>query len=158
MHQPGLPAHVPLLPQGMDSAELAEPAAAVWRQLELCKGIIVVDQAAAFWRITGQEVPRGPAPEPPPGLTEDELDLWEPQPPVDLPRARDWWKGNAARFAPAKRCQAGLCVSDAPLGPVFDPLPLAIRYDIHLRKRALIAGTPDWELETWPWKQKNRMG
>lgn len=114
--------------------------------------------ASAFWRITGQEVPRGPAPEPPPGLTEDELDLWEPQPPVDLPRARDWWKSNAARFDPAKRYQTGLNVSDNPLGPVFDQLPLAIRYDAYLRERALTPGTPDWELETWTWKQRDPAG
>jgi HEAT repeat protein len=123
----GLPSAVPFLLDLMESPELAEPA------------------AAAIWRITGQEVPRGPAPEPPPGLTEDELDLWEPQPPVDAPRARDWWKANAARFDPAKRYQTGLNVTDAPLGPVFDQLPLAIRYDIYLRERALTPGTPDWE-------------
>ena len=111
--------------------------------------------ASAFWRITGQELPRGTAPEPRPGLSEDELDLWDPQPPVDVPRTHDWWKSNAARFNPAKRYQAGLDVSDAPLGPVFDQLPLAIRYDVHLRERALTPGTPDWELETWTWKQKN---
>jgi hypothetical protein len=113
----GLLARVPFLLDLMAAAELAEPA------------------AAAFWRITGQEVPRSPAPEPPPGLTEDELDLWEPQPPVDLPRVRDWWKSNAARFDPAKRYQTGRNVCDAPLGPVFEQLPLAIRYDVFLRQR-----------------------
>ena len=40
-------------------------------------------------------------------------------------------------------------------GPLFDQLPLAIRYDIYLRERALTPGTPDWELETWTWKQTN---
>lgn len=66
---------------------------------------------------------------------------------MDVPRARDWWKANAARFDSAKRYQTGLNVTDAPLGPVFDPSPLAIRYDIYLRERALTPGTPDWELE-----------
>jgi len=133
----GLPASVPFLLDLMESAEQAEPA------------------AAALWRITGQKVPRGPALEPLPGLSEDDLDLWEPQPAVDAPRARDWWKANAARFDPTKRWQVGRNVSDAPLGPVFDQLPLAIRYDVYLRERALTPGTPDWELETWTWKQKS---
>ena len=44
------------------------------------------------------------------------------------------------------------------LGPVFDQLPLAIRYDVYLRERALTPGTPDWELETWTWQQKNPGG
>jgi hypothetical protein len=77
---------------------------------------------------------------------------------VDAPRARDWWKANAARFARAKRYQTDLNVSDAPLGPVFDQLPLAIRYDVYLRERALMPGTPDWEVEIWTWKQKNPVG
>lgn len=49
-------------------------------------------------------------------------------------------------------------VAEAPLGPVFDSLPLAIRYDIYLRERALTTGTPDWELETWTWRQRNPAG
>jgi len=133
----GLPAAVPFLLEFLSHPELADCA------------------AAAIERITGQEVPRGAPPEPPPGLTEDELDLWEPKPPVDAPRARDWWTASAARFDPSKRYQAGLNVSDTPLGPVFDQLPLAIRYDVYLRERALTPGTPDWELETWTWKQRN---
>lgn len=133
----GLPASVPFLLDLMAAAELTEAA------------------ASAFWRITGQDVPRGPAPELPPGLTEDELDLWEPQPPVDVLRARDWWGANAAGFDRAKRYQVGLCVSDDPLGPVFDRFPLAIRYDVYLRERALTPHTPDWELETWTWRQKH---
>ncbi len=132
----GLTAAVPFLLEHLSDSELADCA------------------AAAIERITGQEVLRGPSPEPPPQLTEDERDLWEPKPPVDVPRAREWWNANAARFDPAKRYQAGLCVSDDPLGPVFDQLPLAFRYDVYLRERALTPGTPDWELETWPWKQK----
>lgn len=133
----GLPACVPFLLDLMDSPELAESA------------------ATAFWRITGQEAARGPAQERPPGLTEDELDLWEPHPPVDVSRTRDWWKSNDTRFDPAKRYQIGLNVTDNPLGSVFDQLPLGIRYDVYLRERALTPGTPDWELETWPWMQKS---
>ncbi len=133
-----LPAAVPFLLEFLDHAELAECA------------------VAAIERITGEQVPRGKPPaEPPPNLTEDELDFWEPIAPIDVPRARDWWKANAARFNPAKRYQAGLIVSDDPLGPVFDQLPLAVRYDVYLRERALTPGTPDWELETWPKYQRN---
>jgi hypothetical protein len=110
--------------------------------------------ADSFERITGQAVFRGTPPEPPAGLSEDELDLWEPSPPVDVQKTFDWWKANAARFDAAIRYQAGFDVSSDPLGPVFDNLPLAIRYDVYLRERALTPNTPDWELETWPWKQK----
>jgi len=41
------------------------------------------------------------------------------------------------------------------LNRIFDQLPLTIRYDVFHRERALTPGTPDWELETWTWKQKN---
>ena len=136
----GFPAAVPFLLEFLSHPELADWA------------------AAAIERITGQPVPRGTPPDPPPGLTEDELDLWEPMAPVNEPGARDWWKSNAARFNLSKRHQAGLNVSDAPLGSVFDQLPLAIRYDVYLRERALTPGTPDWELETWTWKQRNPGG
>ena len=71
------------------------------------------------------------------------MDMREAPPPVNAPHTRDWWKSNAARFDSAKHYQAGLCVSDAPLGPVFDQLPLAIRYDVYLRERAITPGTPD---------------
>jgi hypothetical protein len=114
-----------------------------------------MNDAAAIEPIIVQELPRGTPPEPAHDLTEDELYPWEPQRPVGVPDARVWRKSNAARFDPAKRYQAGFNVTDAPLGPVFDQLPLAIRYDVYLRERALTPGTPDWELETWTWKQKN---
>jgi hypothetical protein len=136
----GLPASVPMLLEFLSAPETADCA------------------AAAIERIAGQQVPRGARPDPLAGLTEDELDLWEPKPPVDVARANDWWKSNAARFDPNKRWQAGLCVSDDPLGVVFDQLPLGIRYDVYLRQRVLVPGTPDWELETWSWKQKNPGG
>jgi hypothetical protein len=110
--------------------------------------------AAAIQRITGRAVPRGAPPKPPADLSEEELDLWEPAAPLEAQSAWDWWKANQSRFDSTKRWQAGLCVSDDPLGPVFDQLPLAIRYDVYLRQRALVPGTPDWELETWHWKQR----
>ena len=119
---------------------------------------LVEAAAAAIQRITGLEVPRGALPEPPPELTEDELDFWEPVAPVDVTATREWWQANASRFDPEKRWQSGLCVSDDPLGAVFDQLPLGVRYDVYLRERALTPGTPDWELETWSWKQKNPGG
>jgi uncharacterized protein (TIGR02270 family) len=136
----GSPASVPTLLDLMEVPELTDYA------------------AAAIKRITGQAVPRSAPPQPPADLSEDELDLWEPKPPVDVARANDWWKSNAARFDPSKRWQAGLCVSDDPLGSVFDQLPLGIRYDVYLRQRAFVPSTPDWELETWTWKQKNPGG
>jgi hypothetical protein len=132
----GLAASVPSLLDFLEIPELTEYA------------------AAAMKRITGQTLPRGAPPKPPANLSEEELDLWEPTPPVDMPRARDWWKANASQFDANKRWQAGLCVSDDPLGPVFDQLPLGIRYDVYLRQRALVPDAPDWELETWTWKQR----
>lgn len=112
-------------------------------------------RAAASERRTGDPVLGGPASGLLHGRIENELDLWEPQAPVGAARARDWWKTKAARFGRSKRYQAGLNVSDDPLGPVFDQLPLAIRYNVYLRERALTSATPDWELEMWTWKQKN---
>jgi hypothetical protein len=110
--------------------------------------------AAAIERITGAEVPKGPPPEPPAGLSEDELDFWEPEAPVDADAAAPWWQALSPKFDATKRHQAGLCVSDDPLGPVFDELPLAFSYDVYLRERALSREAPDWELETWIWKQR----
>ena len=131
----GWPAAAPLLLEVLKNEALAE------------------DAATAFQRIAGLELPRGPLPAPPTGLTEDELDLWEPVPPVDAAAARAWWRGESPRFDQGKRYQAGLCVSDNPLGGVFDQLPMASRYDVYLRERALVTGVPDWELETW-WQQQ----
>lgn len=110
--------------------------------------------AAAIERITGAEVPKGPPPEPPAGLTEDELDFWEPEAPVDAHAAVSWWQTLSPKFDSGKRHEAGLCVSDDPLGPVLDELPLAFRYDVYLRERALSPGAPDWELETWIWNER----
>ena len=95
----------------------------------------------------GQFVPTFASLKPPPGLMGDELDMWEPKPRVAASRARDWWKANAARFAPAKLCQASFCVSDGPLVSVFDPLPLAFRYHVYLREWVLTPGTPEGKVE-----------
>jgi hypothetical protein len=111
--------------------------------------------ASAITRITGEDLPRGTAPPPPSGLSEDDLDLWEPVAPVDATRAREWWATRAPHVDPAKRYQSGVCVSDDPVGPAFDRMSLAIHRDLYLRQRALLAGTPDWELETWPWRHKS---
>jgi len=133
----GFPEAIPFLLERLSDPDLAESG------------------SAAIQRITGQPVSRGPEPSPPENLSEEELDLWAPTAPVDASGVAAWWKQNSARFARGKRYQAGLCVSDAPLGDVFDQLPLDARYDVYLRERALTPGTPDWELETWPWKQRN---
>ncbi|MFO0828487.1 MAG: hypothetical protein U0572_10110 [Phycisphaerales bacterium] len=133
----GLGENVPFLLRVLADPDRAEPA------------------AAAIRRITGLELPRGASPPPPPSLTEEELDVWDPVRPLRLPQIHAWWAANSNRFDPRKRYQMGLCVSDDPLGPVFDQLPLAIRYDVYLRERALTPGTPDWELETWPWMQRD---
>ncbi len=133
----GLPTNVSFILEFLDETDLAETA------------------GAALERITGQEMPRSARETSSSNLTEDELDFEEPQPAIDAGRVRAWWAANASCFDPTKRWQRGLCVSENPLGPVFDRLPLQIRYDVYLRQRALEAGTPDWELEAWYWKQKN---
>jgi uncharacterized protein (TIGR02270 family) len=118
----------------------------------------VTSQAAAvaLERISGRGVPRNDPPPPPEHLTEDELDFWfHPGDPI-LEAVEAWWKQNHYYFEPGKRYQAGRCVSDNPLGPVFEELPDDIRMDIYLRQRALdSANTPDWELETWPKHHRN---
>jgi hypothetical protein len=43
-------------------------------------------------------------------------------------------------------CPGCLTVSTDPLGSIFDPLPMAIRYALYLREHALTPDTPDWEL------------
>ena len=113
----GLVAAMPTLLYLLDEPELVECA------------------ASAITRITGEELPRGAVAQAPSGMSEDELDLWEPIAPVDATRAREWWATLAPRFDPEKRYQAGVCVSDDPLGPAFDQLPLAIRRDLYLRQR-----------------------
>jgi hypothetical protein len=118
---------------------------------------LTADAAAnALERISGRGIPRSDPPSPPEHLTEDELDFWfHPGEPVSE-AAHEWWRQNHYYFEPGKRYQAGRCVSDDPLGPVFDELPDEIRADVYLRERALRPDeTPDWELKTWPQYQKN---
>jgi len=108
----------------------------------------------ALARILGDGLPQAAA-SPPDGLSDDDLDLWEPGPVVDAMRAREWWRVNSGRFDPDKRYQSGHDVSIEPLGPVFDQLPMSSRHDVYLRERALQRGAPDWELETWAWRQRD---
>jgi hypothetical protein len=77
---------------------------------------------------------------------------------IDVAATREWWSSHAASFDPAKRYQAGLNVTDEPLGAVFDELPHRLRRDVYLRERALSPHAPDWELETWPWRQRRPSG
>jgi hypothetical protein len=115
--------------------------------------------AGSIERIVGGKVPRGLPPPMPPHLTEDEMDVWEAVAPVDPEAAAHWWRSRKHLFVPGGRWQCGVCVSDQPLREVvFDNLPLTVRYDVYLRERALVAGTPDWEMETWVWDQKNVRG
>lgn len=118
----------------------------------------VTSQAAAgaLERISGRGVPRNDPPPPPDHLTEEELDFWfHPGDPIPE-AAKTWWKQNHYYFEAGKRYQAGRCVSDNPLGPVFEDLPDEIRADVYLRERAIFPDTtPDWELETWPRYQRN---
>jgi hypothetical protein len=162
----GFQEDLPRLLHLTSSPELAEAAVAGLGRLGFTGGmpslldllndpLLAESAARAVERITGRPVLRGDPPQPPPGLSEDELDLWEPVRPIDMTRTRDWWKATEAGFDPNERWQWGLCVSDDPLGPIFEQLPLCIRYDVYLRQRASVRNTPDWELETWSWKQKD---
>lgn len=133
----GVPAAMPALLYFLDVSAVAE------------------DAAAAITRLTGLVVPRG-APAPPPAdMREDDRDLWDPVAPVEVAGARAWWAQIAGRFDPARRWQAGVCVSDDPLGVAFDQIPLAARHDVYLRERARDRRVPDWELDTWPWRQRD---
>ena len=112
--------------------------------------------ALAIERISGFSVPRGDVPEPPPDATEDELDFWAPPAVAISKPACEWWQENSSSFTDGKRYQAGICVSDDPLGIHFNDLPYEVRCDVYLRERATQGNRiPDWELETWPWHQRN---
>jgi len=112
--------------------------------------------AIALERISGRMVPRSDPPPPPDHLTEEELDFWfHPGDPVPE-AAHQWWRQSRYDFDAGKRYQAGRCVSDDPLGSIFDELPDEVRRDVYLRERALnFKQTPDWELDTWPWYLRN---
>lgn len=132
----GLADAVPFLLECVDRAELADSA------------------SAAIQRIIGKAVPPSGASGARPGLPDSGADHGDPNPAVANAERSAWWRANGANFGTAKRYQMGICVSDDPLGLVFDQLPLSIRYDIYLRERALSPRTPDWELETWTWRQR----
>jgi len=133
----GLVAGLPTLLYLLDEPQLAEPA------------------ASAIERISGDQVPRGAAPPPPENLSEEELELWEAEAPIDVGAAREWWSSLAPRFDPKKRYQVGTNVTDDALGAAFDQLPQHLRRDVYLRERALTKDAPDWELDTWPRRQRN---
>ncbi|MEQ1827168.1 MAG: hypothetical protein ABL921_14530, partial [Pirellula sp.] len=125
--------------------------------LELLSDPVLGDPAAiALERIAFFSAPRGDAPEPPPHASEEVLDFWNPpSPPIPGP-AFDWWNEHKSDFQAGKQYQAGICVSENPLGEHFDNLPDEVRYDLYLRAHALGAvSVPDWELETWPQHERN---
>jgi hypothetical protein len=96
--------------------------------------------ASAIARITGERVRR------------DASDA------IDAAATREWWSSHATNLDSAKRYQAGCDVTEDPLGAVFDELPHRLRRDVYLRERALAPNAPDWELETWPWRQRTPAG
>src|SRR5262245_24968019 len=132
----GLVAALPTLLYLLDEPQLADSA------------------ASAIEPISGDEVPRGAAPPPPEALSDEELDVWASAAPIAVERAREWWASRAPSFDPKKRYQAGWNVTDDPLGSVFDQLPQRLRRDVYLRERVLAKNTPDWELDTWPRRQR----
>lgn len=133
----GLVAALPTLLYLLDEPQLAESA------------------ALAIERITGDQVPRGAVPPPPENLSEEELDLWEPEAPIDVGATREWWSSRAPRFDAKKRYQAGVNVTDDALGSAFDQLPQSLRRAVYLRERAFAKNAQDWELDTWPRRQRN---
>jgi len=147
------------LASGESTATAAIEAMGILGATELIPDIVtaidnpLTSQAAAvaIERISGRMVPRSDPPPPPDHLTEEELDFWfHPGDPVPG-AAHQWWKQSRYDFDAGKRYQAGRCVSDDPLGAIFDELPDELRRDVYLRERALnFKQTPDWELETWP--------
>ena len=103
----------------------------------------------AFIRITGQSEIRPNAPvDPPEGLEEIEIDLWDPHPEVDPTKARVWWTENDAKLDASRRWQFGLDVSDGLESPHVDALTLEARRGVHLAARWNDPRqAPDLELE-----------
>ena len=133
----GVPVLIPTLIELLANPELADPA------------------AIALERIASYSVPRGDPPAPPPDATEDALDFWDPPSPPIPGTAQNWWTEKRNQFTDGKRYQAGICVSDNPLGERFDELPDQVRFELYLRERARGGeSVPDWELETWPQYQR----
>lgn len=125
--------------------------------IEMLADPVLGDAAAqALERIAFYSVPRGDAPEPPQDASEEVLDFWNPPSPPILSAAKSWWHENQSLFSIGRRFQAGICVSENPLGEHFDSLPDEVRYDLYLRERTVGgASIPDWELETWPQHERN---
>jgi len=104
---------------------------------------------AAFRRITGADDIDADEPLPvPEGVNEEEADFLDSSLPPDPDRANEWWAAENARFEPTGRWQAGVDVSQDPLGECFNELPLPCRRDIYLQECALHRSeTPELELE-----------
>lgn len=104
---------------------------------------------AAFTRITGANDIRADKPLPPPeGLSEEELEFFDPIFPADPAKARAWWEREKGRFTGEGRWQAGREVSKEPLGAAFQRLPLETRRDVYLGFRARSGSqAPDLEFE-----------
>jgi HEAT repeat protein len=120
--------------------------------IDLLASPVLGDAAAlALERTAFYSVPRGDAPEPPPDASEEVLDFWNPpSPPIPAP-AMAWWNENQSLFSSGRRYQAGVSVSENPLGDHFDLFPDEVRYDLYLREKAVgSASVTDWEMETWP--------
>jgi len=132
---------IPILIEALSDPALIEPA------------------AAAFQRITGEPVRRGDPLPPPADATEEQLDFDDPIVPVDIKATKAWWSSESHRFPRGERFRAGHCVSENPLGTVYDHLPGDARLDVYLRERALKGqGVPDMEPETWWYRQRNPGG
>lgn len=134
----GRPEDVPLLLDLLEAPPFAEPA------------------AHALRRMFAIEIPRGLPRQPPPGLSEEELDVWDTTGPVEAEILRAWWTSVRHRYDLGTRYQWNTPISSDPLGPAFDSLPTCVQHDLYLRERFLQHdSTPDWELETWPWRRRS---
>jgi uncharacterized protein (TIGR02270 family) len=146
-----------LLEQALAHAELAEAAAsglgsmgsvvAIPRLLEAMRDPRLCRAAGeAFQRITGARDIEGEPPPPPAELDEDEAAFWDDDPAPDPDLAEEFWEVRRAHFDPAGRWQAGRRVDVDLLGEGFDGLPLRVRRDLYLARRASDSA-PDLELE-----------
>lgn len=78
----------------------------------------------------------------------------------DLPRLRRLATGADSALARSATAALGklesiAAITDDSLGAAFEPLPHRLRRAVYLRRRALVPGTPDWELDTWPSRQRD---
>lgn len=137
-------------------ARLGRPEDAAFL-LELLDHPPLAESAAhALRRMFAIEIPRGLPRQPPPGLSEEELDVWDTTGPIDFGALRSWWMSARHRYQFGARYQWNTLVSVDPLGPAFDSLPTCVQHDLYLRERFHNHDrTPDWELETWPWLRRS---